>query len=294
MKRAFTLIEMLVVVAIIVIILALVMPVSKAMWDDSYRASAIQQVRGMLGTAKARAAQRLTSYGVVFYIDKSTGFQNAAFITSKSNPEKALDEDSSVITSLSELDTVEYRGLVCDRFELEKEQSIYAFHGGWRVGDFAIDSWEPYSDKHNFFVIVFTKHGKREFLDGRNVRQYIIRDTDGRAILGKQNVIDDVTKDGKGDITGQPVVDVRQWRGFGDKLHRLQGFSVQDILDIDGDGQFDWWPAAMSNGIVVYNHNDYQDIAVDKLSIKAYVEQESYPIFFDQNSILFRGGKGTQ
>lgn len=300
--KAFTLIELLVVIVIMIIIMALVVPISKQMWNDVQRTSAIQQIRGMLENARSRARslgdtsqedKRGTSYGILFYVDRLDNQQRAVFVVSRGYPERALDENNRMIPNLSEeeQDNVDYRGLVCDRFEVTGKP--YSFHGGWRVGRLNVDEWKIEADTfpQNHFLVIFSNDGMREKL-ARN-GGYIIRDTDGILDPAKTNVVTPGTENGKGDLTGCSVIDVESWRDIRGVTRHLDGGPVRDILDVDGDGEFDWWMANIDEGFRIYNHNDYLDIIEDTVGAKQYIDNESYPILFvNSGGGIIRGTKG--
>ncbi len=55
--RGFTLIEMMVVVAIVLVLLGLVLPAASTLWNDRKRAGAVNTIQGLLMTTRAKAMQ---------------------------------------------------------------------------------------------------------------------------------------------------------------------------------------------------------------------------------------------
>ncbi len=68
--RAFTLVEMLVVVTIVLITLSLVLPAASTMWDQRKIADAENTVRGLLITSRANSLRASgVESGILFYVD---------------------------------------------------------------------------------------------------------------------------------------------------------------------------------------------------------------------------------
>lgn len=78
-KRGFTLIELIVVIAIISILLALVLPGAASMWSQRNEAGTINLVRGLLESARAIARRNGTG-GLFFFVDPVDNVQRIAFI----------------------------------------------------------------------------------------------------------------------------------------------------------------------------------------------------------------------
>lgn len=83
--RAFTLIEMTVVIAIIILLAGLVLPAATQLWRDRKITDAQNMITGMLTTARARAIQSGgAETGLFFFIDDQ-GVQRAVPITQNPN-----------------------------------------------------------------------------------------------------------------------------------------------------------------------------------------------------------------
>ncbi|NOT00321.1 MAG: prepilin-type N-terminal cleavage/methylation domain-containing protein [Phycisphaerales bacterium] len=80
MRRALTLVELVVVLGIISILVAISFPAVSAMWQDGVRSDAETQLSGWLRSARMRAMGRGET-GVFFYIDN--GVQKGVFIESE-------------------------------------------------------------------------------------------------------------------------------------------------------------------------------------------------------------------
>lgn len=78
-RRAFTLVEMLVVVTIIAVLVGLVLPGAARMWAQRNEAGAINLVRGLLESVRSQA-RRSGERGLFFYVDPLDDVQRVAFI----------------------------------------------------------------------------------------------------------------------------------------------------------------------------------------------------------------------
>ena len=90
--RAFTLIEMTVVIAIIILLAGLVVPAATQMWRDRKIADAQNLITGMLMIARARAIQSGgAETGLFFFVDDQ-GVQRVAPITQDPNDPAQTDQ----------------------------------------------------------------------------------------------------------------------------------------------------------------------------------------------------------
>jgi Tfp pilus assembly protein FimT len=87
--RAFTLVEMVIVVAVILLIVGIVLPAASTLWRERRVAEAQNTISGMLMTARARAMQdNFGDSGLFFYVDDA-GVQRIVAITQ--DAKKAAD-----------------------------------------------------------------------------------------------------------------------------------------------------------------------------------------------------------
>ncbi len=94
--RAFTLIEMTVVIAIIILLAGLVLPAATQLWRDRKITDAQNMITGMLTTARARAIQSGgAETGLFFFIDDQ-GVQRVAPITQNPNDSAQTDEEKII------------------------------------------------------------------------------------------------------------------------------------------------------------------------------------------------------
>ena len=77
---AFTLIEMMVVVAVILIILGIALPAASSLWEERKAAETVNTIQGLLMTSRARAMQAdAVETGFLAYVD-SQGTQHLVSI----------------------------------------------------------------------------------------------------------------------------------------------------------------------------------------------------------------------
>jgi prepilin-type N-terminal cleavage/methylation domain-containing protein len=72
-RRAFTLIEMITVISIIVLVLAAALPVWNVLTGNRSLEAGYNQVSAMIGTARSDAIYNRTQVGVVFFVDPTNG-----------------------------------------------------------------------------------------------------------------------------------------------------------------------------------------------------------------------------
>ncbi|MBI4718867.1 MAG: prepilin-type N-terminal cleavage/methylation domain-containing protein [Planctomycetes bacterium] len=79
--RGFTLVEMVIVVAIVLVLLTAILPAALALWENRKSADAVNTLQGMLMTARARATQpNATQTGLYFFVDPIRSVQRIVFI----------------------------------------------------------------------------------------------------------------------------------------------------------------------------------------------------------------------
>jgi len=80
-SRAFTLVEMVIVVAVVLLLLGIVLPAASTLWKERRIAEAQNTISGMLMTARAKAMENdFGDSGLFFYLDDA-GVQRIASIT---------------------------------------------------------------------------------------------------------------------------------------------------------------------------------------------------------------------
>lgn len=222
-KRAFTLVEMIVVIGIIIIILALALPAASKIWRQSHVRNANQQIANLLKTAKRRSTDFThIGYGLFFYVDPSSGRQVVAFVKGKIVPNFLADE--------------KWEDLI-NRFEIDTKNTPYLhpLDDAVRLSPFNLTSWESEdvinpdyrSGKHrNFFGIIF------QWGENGQVKPFILYDQD---------------EDGFGAITHLAVGDVEgKW-----------GTQLTDMLIDENDELLrigtDW-------GFLTYDEVAFQDM----------------------------------
>ena len=90
--RGFTLVEMVVVVAIVLVLIGLVLPAASTLWNERKRAGAVNTIRGLLMTTRARAMQAQSAEaGLFFFVDRQ-GLQRVVPIA-RLEPSDVVDED---------------------------------------------------------------------------------------------------------------------------------------------------------------------------------------------------------
>jgi len=95
--RAFTLVEMIVVVAVIVILLGIILPAASSLWNQRKGADAQNTVSGLLMAARARAMQGGgTQTGLFFFIDRQ-GAQRIATIEQAAASDPAVPDELEVL-----------------------------------------------------------------------------------------------------------------------------------------------------------------------------------------------------
>ncbi len=209
---AFTLIEMVVVVAIIVIIIAISLPAISTMWDKQKIADADNKIQGLLMTTRSRAvAGDQGEQGLLVYLDDK-GAQRMVPIAQAKVP----DDPPCAAPTLNELQACRdaYRLAYLDVFAVQDAQQVVlptplrvvpryvVIPDATRTADqvltfsdaeLANPTWNALApgnnqaQRHrNYFAMVFSTDG--QLLDRRNV---LIQDIDDDG-------------DGRGDLAGLP------------------------------------------------------------------------------------------
>jgi len=191
--RAFTLVEMIVVMAIVVILVTLGLPAVQRLWENQRRVDTINLIQGMLTAARAKALEGgETETGLFFFLDKD-GVQHVASIR-RADPSQInarLDAEGYPVPARpQDLHYIDYRRTLSNVFEVTEERT-YTIPSPLRVvpryvvddSDFLVDpppEWELFSpaelandvfdvlgpefdsnQRHrNYFTIVFEPNGE--------------------------------------------------------------------------------------------------------------------------------------
>lgn len=206
--RGFTLVEMMVVVAIVLILVAVGTPAVQSMWANQRRIDTLNTIQGMLTTTRAKAIQSGEGeLGLFFFLD-SKGVQRIASIRrATTTGVRTLLEENGYNVPAALMDPTQiqnYELALRDVFEVTPDR-IYTIPAPSRVVPRYVvedrtnrpsaDVWQLFSDEElandktldqpldagtdnnqrhrNFFTIIFTSGG--EVRPGRSV---LILDTD--------------------------------------------------------------------------------------------------------------------
>ncbi len=206
-SRAFTLVEMVIVVAVVMLLLAIVLPAGSMLWRERRIAEAQNTISGMLMTARAKAMENdFGDSGLFFYVDDA-GVQRVVSIAQDAS--KAADPLTriawanvfNVTTERSYALPVPMR--VVPRYTVEDTRSNptatpYDIFGEDGVelenNDFSVlPAGADQAQRHrNFFTIIYSSDGQL-----RVRRDVLIRDADV-----------DFDENPGGDMTGLSVKDV--------------------------------------------------------------------------------------
>ncbi len=105
-SRAFTIVEMIVVVGIVLILVTLIVPAATALWNERRNAEAENTIAGVLRTTRAKALQgEHGDAGLLFYLD-AAGVQRIAMIAQDPN-DPARTRTSTDPPSTSKPDSVD-------------------------------------------------------------------------------------------------------------------------------------------------------------------------------------------
>lgn len=233
LRKAFTLIEMLVVVSIVLLVLSFTLPAISTMWNQTHVRNAHQKIRNMLKVARRRSENtQHIKYGVLFYVDPVTNREAAVFINGLMYP-IAPDERWPDVCDRFTVDADAYRFLMRDVVRISPLEVL-----DWEIADLLNNDYRT-GKQRNFFAIVF-QSGHRGY-----PRPYILHD-------------EDKDKDGIGDTLGLPVGDI-----VGD-----YGGPLRDIVLDEKDKRqiipTDW-------GFLVYSENSFREFSPDNLDLVSYL-----------------------
>ena len=300
-RRAFTLIEMMVVVAIVLVILGIALPAANSLWNNQKLSDAQNAVKGMLTTARVKAQQpgaialqRETVHdpappatpddlvvsgesGLFFFLDDS-GVQRIVSIVSMAQtgrqqptapPNRLAYRDVFLVTAERSF-SLSPPLRVVPRYVVEGESSGTASHLIFDEDELANDNYvapanDPTQRHRNYFTMVFSSDGEL-----RVWRDVLIRD-------------DDVDGDGLGDLTGLPVGYDSSGPTAIVKRYYAQDGATTKIDPTDGELAIPFLIVESNRGDVAVNFP-----SVDGLLVYDDAVFQSYPTPGDKRSFLVR------
>lgn len=233
-RKSFTLVEMVVVIAVIIIISTLIFPAITTMWRDAQVKNSHHKIAGLLRTARARSLSlHHMSYGVLFYVDPTYNHQVAVCIDALAYP-ITEDERWPDVIDRFRVDTKNPYLFTMDDFVRIAPFSVAL---GWENDDLLNDDYRA-GKQRNFFAIIF-RRGERVYSC-----PYILYDVDE----------DD---DGFGDTLRLPV---------GDTIGEFGG-PMRDIV-LDNDGERRNLPTEW--GFLIYDEGIFKELRPNNLNLVPY------------------------
>lgn len=319
-NRAFTLVEMVVVIAIVILLIGLVVPAATQLWRDRKVADAQNIISGMLMTARARALQSGgAETGLFFFVD-AKGVQRAVPITQNPNdpaeadptkPVRGWESDPRwynvftvvrdrsftipapmrvvpVYAICNETDSI---GLCAQRENHQRFSDNELTSIG--LGELAVSTSADTAQAHrNFFTLIFSPSG--QMIVGRDV---IIRDIDDEKEAEREN-------EGVGLVSG---LDVRGSSVAPDPVvsQYYGAANLSPKVDLAGTGatMFPTWLAVDSSGVamnfpsidglLLYDDSAFND-AGDPAQKREYLRSAGLPFYINRmTGAVVRGPVGV-
>ncbi|MGD2108018.1 MAG: hypothetical protein PVI86_01375 [Phycisphaerae bacterium] len=272
--EAFTIVEMIVVISIILVVLGLSLPAVKTLWDDRKSATALNTLQGLFMTTRAEAMRPNGVETGLFFLLDDQGTQKILTIAGQKKPVQLTDELDEPCNPQPTPGTFAYDNV----FEIldSKPRDLpapmravpqYVFRDA-RMG---FDEWEyfdaeelannsfespsgpvdPAQQHRNFFTLVFDTTGRLT-----TARDVLIRDLDHDG-------------DGRGDRTGllvgpgpcpednQETTDFYDQQGQEQPIDPDQGEAVPSLIINPGIGNGLAFNFASVDGIMVYDDSTF-------------------------------------
>ena len=298
-RRAFTLVEMVVVVAVILILVGIVLPAATAMWNQRRVAEARNTVSGMLMTTRARALQNEDGEAGMFFFLDDDGVQRIAPISRNPNHSttpvdsrirtwQTDDEWQNVFTitegrsyTLPPPMRVVPRYVVADTINSPEVPAYQLFNAVELANeDFReLPNDAEQAQRHrNFFSLVYSSDGSLQLW-----RDVLIRDIDQ-------------DEDSRGDVTGldvgeKAVVKKHYAKDETSPVDILPGGAppLIDSLLVDGDIAFNF-PSI--DGLLVYDDSMFREAGTDQEK-RTYLLVTAQPFYVHRSTgTVVRGPVG--
>lgn len=299
--RAFTLIELVVVISIIGILTALVVPGASALWSQRNEAASANLLRGLLQSVRTQAI-RFGERGLFFYVD-ADGVQRVAIIESDPSRGGSTPRDQVDCNASSEPPNCVTEPGAVNRFHVV-DQQVYSVPSPFRVtanwalksksppgpvpfpeNPFSSSAWPTQLTYERFFIQA----------SGRDTPQYhrnffaIIFDSSGQLVVGRDVLIHDtdIEKDGIGDRTRLNVGNPVEWWDRTGNDNSLDGFLFDIVVLEDGRAA----NFVSVDGLVVYDDSDIGGLTGESIQTVMLRDGQSLYVSRYTGEVIF-GPKG--
>ncbi len=293
--RAFTLIELIVVIAIIGILSAIVVPGAANLWSQRNEAAASNLIRGLLQSVRTQAI-RYGERGLFFYVDRD-GVQRIAIIESDPSQGGTRQRDVVDCDAASEpLNCVTEAGAV-NRFHVT-DQQVYTVPSPFRVApSWAVDP-DPINASLNGIWPQQLRNRRFPFdTRGPDTPHYhrnffsVIFDSSGQLVVGRPVLIHDIDTegDGKGDRTRLDVFNTEKWWDNQGVRRDVDGF-LFDIVQLDDTFAANFMSV---DGLVVYDDSSLEGFEENVIEMQSIMRTKGQSLYVSRytGEVIF-GPKG--